>query len=165
MRRGPIRLLPLDLQRIANLRIDANRLDAMPVADGALPPFAFDGTVAALEAGLPALWHAPFLFVDDTCAPSGRIVGSGIFKGEPSEGWVEIGYGIAPACERRGYATDAVFALVRLAFEQPGVRAVYAETAVANDASRSVLGKVGFTHAGQRFSDEDGMVDCWFVEA
>lgn len=162
---APIRLLSLGLRRIADLGRDATRLDGIPVADGALPPFAFDDTVAALLAGRPALWHAPFLFVDDTFDPSGRIVGSGIFKGEPSEGWVEIGYGVAPECQRCGYATEAVFALVRLAFEQPDVRAVYAETVVANDASRRVVEKVGFTYAGQRLNEEDGMVDCWFVEA
>ena len=34
-----VRLLALDLRRIADLARDATRLDGTPVADGALPPF------------------------------------------------------------------------------------------------------------------------------
>lgn len=160
-----IRLMTLDLRRVVALGVDATRIDGIPVVAGAMPPsFLLDEATDALEVGKSALWHAPLLFVDSAFESHGRIVGSGIFKSEPSEGWVEIGYAIAPECQRRGYATDAVFALVRLAFEQPDVRAVYAETAVANDASRRVVRKVGFTHVGQRFSEDDGLVDCWFVE-
>lgn len=156
----------LDLRRIHALRLDATQVDGIPIVDGAMPPpFLLDDAVDALTEGKPSLWHAPLLFVDTASDSIGRVVGSGIFKGEPSEGWVEIGYAIAPACRRTGYATDAVFSLVRLAFEQSDVRAVYAETAVANDGSRRVVQKVGFTHAGQRVSEDDGLVDCWFVEA
>ena len=158
----PIRLLSLDLSRIRALQVDPTHLDGMPIVDGALPPFPLDSAAAALRDGRSALWHAPLLFVDPA---AGCIVGSGAFKGEPDDGWVEVGYGISPACQRRGHATDAVFALVRLAFGQPGLRAVYAETAVDNVASRRVVQKVGFTHAGQRASDDDGPLDCWFVEA
>ncbi|MEO8938197.1 MAG: GNAT family N-acetyltransferase [Burkholderiaceae bacterium] len=157
-----IRLLQYDFVRLDALRGDATQVDGLPVVDGALPPtFVIDEAIVALRAGGEAPWCAPFAFVE---RERGRIVGSGIFKGEPDEGWVEIGYGVAAGCRGAGHATDAVFEMVRLAFAQPGVRAVYAETSTVNGASRRVVEKVGFMHAGQRFSDDDGMVDCWFVE-
>ncbi len=158
-----IALLRLDLARIDAARGDPSQVDGIPVVDGGLPPaFIVDQARAALLEGKPELWFTPQLFA---AADPQRIVGSGIFKGAPDAGWVEIGYGVAESCRSRGHATDAVFALVRLAFDQPGIRAVYAETAVANVASRRVVEKVGFTWAGRRDSDDDGEVDCWFVEA
>lgn len=158
-----IRLLSLSLERLRALHDDPTRIDGVAVVDGGLPPAAvLANAEVALGCGRDPMWFSPFVFVDAT---AGHIVGSGIFKGEPDDGWVEIGYGIAVRCEGRGYATDGAFALVRLAFEQPSVRAVYAETATINVASRRVVQKVGFTHAGLRFCDDDGMVDCWFVEA
>lgn len=157
-----ITLLTFDLARIAAVREDPSRVDGLPIVDGSLPPpFVVERAAEALATGAPLPWSAPLLFVHD--GPR-RVVGSGIFKGVPDDGWVEIGYGIAASVRNRGHATDAVFALVRLAFDAPDVRAVYAETAVVNHASRRVLRKVGFEFAGQRFSDDDGMVDRWFVE-
>ena len=158
-----IRLVQMDLAAIAAARGDRATFLGFDVVDGGLPPsFILDGAAEALRAGRPLRWLGPFLFVD---ADAQRIVGSGIFKGEPSAGWVEIGYGIADSAQRRGHATEAVFALVRHAFEQPDVHTVYAETSVGNLASRRVVQKVGFAWAGQRESRDDGPVDCWFVEA
>ena len=158
-----IRLLPFDLARIDALTVDSSTIDGIPVVDGGLPPpLIVDGAAMSLLAGLPALWFAPFAFVD---VDGARIVGSGIFKGPPEDGRVEIGYGVAEGCRGRGHATDGASALVRLAFAQPDVRVVYAETSTVNAASRRVVQKVGFTHVGQRFDDEDGLVDCWVVAA
>jgi ribosomal-protein-alanine N-acetyltransferase len=155
-----IRLLQYDLARLEALRAGATRVDGLQVVDDALPPaFIVADAIVALRDGGEPIWRAPFAFVDGD-----RIVGSGIFKGEPDAGWVEIGYGVAEGCRSRGHATAAVFSMVRLAFAQRGVRAVYAETSTINVASQRVVQKVGFVHAGQHFSDDDGMVDCWFVE-
>jgi len=65
------------------------------------------------------------------------------FKGAPDErGAVEIGYGIDPAWQNQGFATEAVQGLVRWAFEQQGCASVTA-TRVQNPASRRVLEKLG----------------------
>ena len=69
-------------------------------------------------------WWMPRLFSDDGTR---QVVGSGAFKSLPQEGRVEIGYGIAPACRRRGYATTGVQLLVDEAFSSGLVEAVYAE--------------------------------------
>ena len=158
-----IDLLQLDLARIAVARTAPTTFEGLAVVDDGLPPsFILDDAATALRAGGPPLWFGPLLFVD----PQRRcIVGSGIFKGAPSAGWVEIGYGIADSEQGRGYGTEAVFALVRFAFDQADVHTVYAETSVVNHASRRVVQKVGFAWAGARTSEVDGPLDCWFVEA
>jgi len=71
-------------------------------------------------------------------------IGNGGFKGEPSGGTVEIGYSVMPDHHRRGYASEAVDALVRWAFGDARVRRVIAETLPELVASIGVLRKTGF---------------------
>ena len=56
---------------------------------------------------------------------------------------IEIGYGIVPSRQGRGYATEAVKAVLLLAWEQPEANTVIAHTEVGNLASQRVLGKAG----------------------
>ncbi|MDD2912976.1 MAG: GNAT family protein, partial [Candidatus Bipolaricaulis anaerobius] len=73
------------------------------------------------------------------------VVGDAGFKGRPApDGTVEIGYGTAPAFRGRGYATEAVQALIGWAFTQPAVEQVVAECVPENAASIRVLAKAGF---------------------
>ena len=66
----------------------------------------------------PAQWSATI--IDNT---EWVAVGQMGFKAPPDEhGSVELGYGINPACQNRGYATEAAQALVAWALEQPTVR-------------------------------------------
>lgn len=75
---------------------------------------------------------------------TGHLVGGVGFKGAPSQdGIVEIGYGLAPAARGRGYATEAVLALVDHARSR-GVAMIVADTEVANEASMAVLRRCGF---------------------
>lgn len=79
----------------------------------------------------------------------GAVVGGACFKGPPNAaGQVEIGYGVEPSEQGRGYATEAVKRLVRWAFQQPGVETVVAETAADNVASQRVLEKAGLRRGG-----------------
>jgi [ribosomal protein S5]-alanine N-acetyltransferase len=65
------------------------------------------------------------------------------FKGYPNaEGETEVGYGVAPEYQSKGYMTEAVRALCDWAFSHPFVSAVTATT-VTNPASNRVLEKVG----------------------
>lgn len=74
------------------------------------------------------------------------VVGSAVFKGPPGEGGeVEVGYGLGDGFGGRGYMTEAVRALCAWALEQPGVRAVTAETNPDSAASQNVLKRCGFT--------------------
>ena len=86
--------------------------------------------------------------LDLSLAHPEQWVGDLCFKGLPENGQPEIGYGLLPEYEHQGYATEAVRAACRWAFEQPGVTAVEAETAPDHAASQAVLHRVGFVPAG-----------------
>lgn len=155
-----LRLMLLD--DLLAIAPDASVVCGVPAVDGALPPdFIIEGSVEALQRGEDPLWSSFFMFVDQD---SGRAVGSGGFKSQPSEGRVEIGYGVAEACRCRGVATEATRRLTAIAFEHPEVAAVVVETAVDNPASRRVVEKAGFTWAGSAESEEDGPLDLWRLE-
>ncbi|MGW7054792.1 GNAT family N-acetyltransferase [Streptomyces sp. NPDC054887] len=75
---------------------------------------------------------------------SGLVVGSiGLFW-PPSEGVVEIGYGIVASRRGRGYAPEATRALTEFALTSPDVHTVSAEVELSNPASVRVLEKAGF---------------------
>jgi len=98
-------------------------------------------------------WFTYWLIVLNEENTGAGMVG---FKGIPNEkGEVEIGYGIDPVFQRRGYMSEAVTALINWAFEHPECRAITA-TAVLLDnlASQKVLLKNGFVEIGQ---DEKGI--------
>ena len=73
------------------------------------------------------------------------IIGGFCFKGPPgAKGQVEIGYGIEPSHQGKGYMSESLAEILRWALAQPGVSAVVAETSKSNAASHAVLRKVGF---------------------
>jgi [ribosomal protein S5]-alanine N-acetyltransferase len=74
----------------------------------------------------------------------GAVVGGIGFRGPPQDGVTEIGYGIVPSRQGRGYATEAVTAVLLIAWEQPEANTVIAHTEFGNLASQRVLGKAGF---------------------
>ena len=88
-------------------------------------------------------------------------VGQCGFKGPPSQGVVEIAYGVTAEYEGRGYATEAARALVGIAFESGEVQMVIAHTFERTNASSRVLSKAGFTCTGQVIDPEDGAVWKW----
>ncbi len=87
-------------------------------------------------------WYTYWLVV-----PIDRPYGAGLagFKGVPdSQGEVELGYGIDPAYQGQGYATEAAQALIAWAFQSPDCATVVApNTKRSNVASNRVLKKVG----------------------
>ena len=80
---------------------------------------------------------------------SDEIIGDLCFKGITNDGVVEIGYGIQPLYEGKGYTTEAVNALVHWAVSQPSVTRVEAETEPENIASQKVIANVGFVPNGE----------------
>ncbi|MEV4333122.1 GNAT family N-acetyltransferase [Streptomyces sp. NPDC049597] len=74
---------------------------------------------------------------------TGLVVGSiGLFW-PPTDGAVEIGYGIVPSRRGRGYASEATRALAEFALTAPGVHTVHARVELSNPASVRVLEKAG----------------------
>lgn len=72
-----------------------------------------------------------------------QAVGGIGFKTPPVDGVVEVGYGLARSVHGHGLATEAVAGMLELA-RRHGLRAVTAQTAPDNVASRRVLEKSGF---------------------
>jgi len=89
----------------------------------------------------------------------GAVIGTVGFKGPPDDdGVVEIAYGIVPAYEGRGYASEAVRAALDFALGHDAVRRVRAHTLPAENASTRVLRKCGFQKLGSFEDPEDGVV-------
>ena len=87
------------------------------------------------------VWY--FLLRRDGMRP--EVIGNGGFKGEPDAGGtVEIGYSLLEPHHGKGYAGEAIQALIDWAFSRPGVRRVIAETLPELTPSIRLLQKLGF---------------------
>jgi ribosomal-protein-alanine N-acetyltransferase len=94
-------------------------------------------------------WTFWYVLLREPGAPVHTAIGICGFKGGPTpDGTVEIGYSVLNDYQRRGYASEAVAALVDIAFGQDEVRRVVAETLPDLLPSRRVLEKNGFRAAG-----------------
>jgi [ribosomal protein S5]-alanine N-acetyltransferase len=78
-----------------------------------------------------------------------------------STGAVEIAYGLAPAYQGKGLATEAARALVQDAMRSSQVKAVVAHTLPEMNASGRVLAKCGFVRAGEAVDPDEGVVWKW----
>lgn len=95
-----------------------------------------------LEEDQAILYWGPWLAV---LKSDGTIIGDLGFKGTPDDkDSVEIGYGLLENYWDKGYATEAVNALLDWSWQQ-GIRKIKAETLVDNPGSIRVLEKLGMT--------------------
>jgi RimJ/RimL family protein N-acetyltransferase len=116
-------------------------------ADAWADDFPFEGDVGAVGAFLRATAargeQRPFGYYRIGRRSDGRAVGGIGFKGQPDDGCVEIGYGLAPSARGHGYAVEAVIALLTVATDH-GIFRVIADTTLDNIASQRTLMRVGF---------------------
>jgi RimJ/RimL family protein N-acetyltransferase len=131
------------------------RLPDTPVASPDILAMLADLAAGVEESFTPASW----LIVDGD-----ELVGLSSLKAPPTDGVVEIGYGVAASRRCRGFATAAVADIVAWARACADVDMVTAETLPDNLASHRVLIRNGFRHMGERFDEEDGRVFCWRCE-
>lgn len=88
------------------------------------------------------LWHTHWQIV---LTEQKDIIGGFCFKGPPGpKGQVEVGYGIEPPYQGKGYMSETLAEVLRWALAQRGVSSVVAETSQSNVASHAVLRKAGF---------------------
>jgi RimJ/RimL family protein N-acetyltransferase len=91
----------------------------------------------------------------------GRLIGDvGLSPDEGEPGVIKVGYTIAPAFQSRGYATEAVDALVAYAFDTLGAEVVRAYASADNISSIRVAEKVGMRLV-ERFQHREGH-EIWF---
>ena len=155
----------LETERLELVRATADRLRAdlagpaalavalTAVVPGNWPPDLYDR--GATEWSLryaeehPAHLQWGMYYVIDPGAPDGPTVAGIVgFKGAPEDGVVELGYSILSQFRRRGYATEAVAALVELAFAHDEVDRIAAQTLPELDASIGVLLRSRFVLVG-----------------
>lgn len=80
---------------------------------------------------------------------NGKPVGDLGFKGKPdADGIVEVGYGIVSEEQGKGFATEAVSALIDWAFNFDETEKAIAECLRDNTASIKVLQKLGMNQTG-----------------
>jgi len=105
------------------------------------------------------IWRHGFAVVEKA---SQVVIGNVAFVSPPDEaGEVEIAYGIAPAFEVKGYATQAAAAITELAFSDERVSKVIAHTLPEENASTRVLAKNRFTFSGEIHHPQDGLIWRW----
>ncbi|HSL10388.1 MAG TPA: GNAT family N-acetyltransferase [Actinomycetota bacterium] len=92
---------------------------------------------------------------------TGALVGDvGVAAVDEEPGVVKVGYTIDPAAQGRGYATEAVRALVAYAFDTLGADVVRMHASANNVASIRVAEKAGLRFVERRvYRDED---EVWF---
>jgi len=132
----------------SDARALAAALQAEPARGWPLPPFADEQAreLARLTAA-PSLagWLSWYVV---QVSPA-RVVGTIGFAGPPDgEGAVEIAYAIAEGPQRRGYATEAMGALIDWAFSHSETRMIVAHAAAADAAAIRVIEDNGLRHVG-----------------
>jgi RimJ/RimL family protein N-acetyltransferase len=128
-----------DLARLADNRRIADMLARMPYPYGEREARAF------VEASANRIGGGCVYAV--TLAENGAFIGSAGLAATPRG--LELGYWIGERYWGTGLATETAHALVDLAFRATEVEVLHAACRVINPASRRVIEKCGFQHAGQ----------------
>jgi RimJ/RimL family protein N-acetyltransferase len=89
--------------------------------------------------------------------PETIVVGHAGFHGPPDEeGRVEMGYTVIAEHRRRGYAEEAIRALMGWALSEQGVTRFRASVGPWNAPSLNLVRKLGFVRVGVQWDEEDG---------
>ena len=89
----------------------------------------------------------------------GRIKG---WEVSPYNGYLQLGYDIAPKFRNHGYMTEAAQAVVLYLLKKAEANRVYCSVRASNPASRRVCEKIGMIHEGtlrQHYARQDGGYD------
>jgi len=123
---------------------------------------------AGWEQGVPAARRLEQLAADPSEQPwlvralvtsvPRRVVGSAGFHAAPDDrGRVEIGYDVAPAERRQGYAREAVEALLGWARSSGRARVCVASVSPGNAPSLGLVRSFGFRRVGEQIDEVDGL--------
>ena len=107
-----------------------------------------------------------WLFIDKA---DRMVVGDGGFKGAPGDSHkIDIGYGIIESRQRRGYAYEAVNALIKWGFSQDNVMKITANCLIDNQPSHNLLLKLGMKEISRNHEyiyfelpNENQHETCW----
>lgn len=156
----------LDVHLMQLMLNEENEMELFPIGrSGELPEgvtpddhlaMIVEMTVSHYErTGFPAPWVGYIAMRDQ------EPVGVCGFKSAPVDGRIEIAYGTLPGFEGQGVATAMAKALIQIAAEGAESLTVFAQTLPDENASTSILRKLGFTMTGPVEHPEDGTVREW----
>ncbi|WP_042220793.1 GNAT family N-acetyltransferase [Oceanobacillus manasiensis] len=143
------------------MELNTKRLKLVPCSNGALSAYftkdyALGPHIAMyleeLKKDESSLGWGVWLVID---RQTNKIIGDMGFKGKPDlDKSVEIGYGITPTEQNKGYATEALHRIIEWAFNSNMVNTISAECLVGNTSSIKVLEKLKM----QKIQEVDGML-------
>jgi [ribosomal protein S5]-alanine N-acetyltransferase len=148
------------LARIRHLDLVEIGADGTPAqAPGALSEFATAACAQTAAHYKKAGFSPPWISFLATC--DSQVVGICAFTAAPTGGRVEIAYHTFPPFEGRGAATAMVRELIiRAQRSDPHVE-LFAHTLAEQNASNTVLRKLGFEFVGQHRHPEEGEIWEW----
>ena len=107
-------------------------------------------------------WFVRFIVLKE----SREVIGSTSFHGAPDgDGMIEIGLGIEPAFQGRGYAKESLQAMWRWAVNFPEVRTLRYTVSPDNLPSIAVIKYFGFDYKGQQMDEIDGPENIYEMSA
>lgn len=134
-----------------------------------IPKWVLEARLGTLEKD-PSL--QPWLLRSIVLSDPGAMVGDIGFHDRPGAQYlreycdfgVEIGYSIAPAFRRRGFASEALRGMLDWASGHHGVRAFVLSISPANDASLRLAAAMGFDKVGPYLDDADVQEDIFLLD-
>lgn len=148
---GRLVLRPID-RTVARMLLDGQVPQGVVLAPGY--PSAFSLEVMGLVVGAQEPGRfGPYFMVRKS---DGAVIGEIGCNVDDASATGQVGYTVVEPLWGRGYATEALHALLGHVLAGSGIRRVVAETMVEHAASRRVMEKAGMRRCGQRVGIEDG---------
>jgi ribosomal-protein-alanine N-acetyltransferase len=154
-----LQLYPLTPMQVARL-VAGDLLGAQDRAyDLTVETFAEDSGVLAMRHRQLAIdpSEAPWLLRVAVLPETRQVIGRIGFHARPTpDGTVEVGYSVAPAYRRQGYATEMVRGLLGWGAASGAVRCL-ASVRPDNTASLATIDALGFVRIGEQIDEIDGL--------
>src|SRR5258708_552630 len=151
--------LPRYLRALLRGRQEFENISGLRVADGIREQFlsASSDFIKSIENARAAdPWRFGFGVIHRN---ENILIGMGGFPGPPdSDGVAEIAYGVAPAYQGNGYATEVANALIDFASQDKSVRLLRPHTLVETNASTRVLEKSAFEKISETADPENNLL-------
>lgn len=149
---------PLSLQDYQSFEVGKE-----PIWDGFSNPFKH-----LVDEPGPLVHRIPRVKVDPSFAEIGLvlaidksekiIVGSAGFHDQPDEnGMIEIGFGIIPEFQNRGFGKELLHGMWKMILENPKVKTLRYTVSPENAPSMHIIKSLNFDLVGEQIDEEDGL--------
>ena len=91
-----------------------------------------------------------------------EIIGSAGFHNLPDEnGMIEIGFGVDPAFQNKGYGKQLLQGMWNWVVKEPGVKTLRYTVSPSNLISKQIIKKLEFNLVGEQIDDVDGVEEIY----